>query len=284
MFRAARIKSEIIKCVCSLAKRIVSIVSDPILRNKRLAELIPRLTDKMYPLNLVENSISNAKKLNRDTLLKLQDKKSDENVSLPLVLDYNPNVIDPSNKIINYCTDLISTDKLTKANQTTPPKIIKAKRQPPNLLRSLSLGKTNDHNLNYKTHNTGNFQKCADKRCKLCPCVITSPTYTTVNGTKLKRNRDMTCKSDDLIYCLTCNGCNSEYIGETGGQLNYRMNLHRNQIKHTKYRTLKVSKHINECGQGQFNVYPFHKSFKQCHIYREELENNFRKNIKPALH
>ena len=117
-----------------------------------------------------------------------------------------------------------------------------------------------------------------------CKIVITDSTYTTINGTVLTRNAPMTCKTQDLIYCLICDNCKKEYLGETGIQINERTNLHRNQIKHEKYGKLNVCKHIRTCSNEQFKIFPFHKCYKSCHIYREEMEWKYREEVRPGLH
>ena len=164
------------------------------------------------------------------------------------------------------------------------PKIIVARRQPPNLLLSLSLSVTRDQNQNSQLPKDSTFSKCTDPRCQFCQLVITSSTYTTKNGTLLKRNQPMCCKTMDLIYVLICQKCKGEYVGETGVAINERTNLHRSQIIHEKYRKLKVSQHIFHCSNGLFNIFPYYKCFKQCHIYREQQELRIRKLIDPNLH
>ena len=78
--------------------------------------------------------------------------------------------------------------------------------------------------------------------------------------------------------------CKEEYIGETGCQINLRTNLHRNQIENEKYSQIKASRHIHTCGNNKFKMFPFHKCFKRCQIYREEVEEKYRKLVKPKLH
>ena len=133
-------------------------------------------------------------------------------------------------------------------------------------------------------NNKNKFTKCTDKRCEFCKIVLDQDSYTTKNGYTLTRNYKMTCKSRDLIYLIICEGCYEEYLGETGCQINERTNLHRNQIETPKYAQIKASKHIHECGNNKFKIFPFHKCFKQCHIYREEFEQKYRKLVQPKLH
>ena len=268
----------------NLCRRIVTIVSNTTIRNKRLNELIPRLLNKKYPRELIMDSIKKAKTLNRETLLapkKHVDKIERDKITL--VMNHNPQYLDPSDKIKNIVQDLAHTVKIQATNDRIPI-IINARRQPPNLVRMLSLSKKRDHTENLpNTNNT--FTKCNSKQCIFChENVISENTYTTKNGTVLKRKMPMDCKTMDLIYLLVCTKCEEEYLGETGCTISERTNLHRSQIKNEKYRKLKVSKHIHECGGDKFKMFPFYKCTQQSHIYREEMEMKFRKLVCPKLH
>ena len=163
-----------------------------------------------------------------------------------MVINHNPNIRDPSIKTKECAAGLMFTEKVA-GGLVDYPKIIVARRQPPNLLRSLSLSVTRDQNQNSQLPKDSTFSKCTDPRCQFCQLVITSSTYTTKNGTLLKRNQPMCCKTMDLIYVLICQKCKGEYVGETGVTINERTNLHRSQIIHEKYRKLKVSQHIFHC-------------------------------------
>ena len=267
----------------TLSRRIKTIVTCPETRKIRYNAMKSRLLEKDYPIKLIDDSIKKAENLNRSDLLKRKTKTVDKNM-VTLVINHNPKIIDPTGIIMETTKNLRYASKVSNGKRTIP-KITIARRQPPNLLRILSLSKKRDHNVQNTKHiSTYDYSKCKDKRCELCPIAISGSQYTTKSGYTLRRNTSMTCKSKDLLYLLTCNGCDEEYIGETGIPLNRRMNLHRNQIKNEKYTTLKMSKHVRECGNNEFKVFPFFKCYKQCHIYREKLENKFRTLAKPKLH
>ena len=267
----------------NLAKRVCTIVSNTDQRDVRLGELKKRLVDKNYPISLVENSISNAKKLNREDLLKPTTKNQKDKV-ITIVTEHNPNINDAFPKLKNILENLSQITKITNSNLEVP-RIINSKKQPPNLMRQLALNHKRDNNLK-NNHNIPDrkFYKCQDKRCKTCPNTITDVKYTTINGTCLKRNAPFSCQTTDIIYCLVCKKCKAEYIGETGDPLNIRMNGHRNQIKHECYRKLKVSKHINSCSNGEFQIFPFFKCRNHDHLFREAMEKHFRRLAKPQLH
>ena len=75
-------------------------------------------------------------------------------------------------------------------------------------------------------------EKCKNKRCKVCPKLITSPIFkSNVTGKCFKSvnfsDSPITCKSQNFIYLLTCEHCNIQYVGETTIPMNERMNIHR---------------------------------------------------------
>ena len=184
----------------TLARRIAAIVSNEKVRDKRLEELRPKLINKSYPENLVNDAISKGKTLKREELLAAdRTKKCDKDI-LTLVIDHNPNYEDPSLTIKNICQSLAMTETV-KNGKMKQPKIITARRQPPNLLRILSLSKKRDHKTS-SNKSDGEYIPCKDPRCKTCPAVIKAKKFVTKNGTVLTRNKRMSCKSRDLMYLL----------------------------------------------------------------------------------
>ena len=268
----------------NLAKRICTIVSTEKQRNFRLEQLKVRLLEQKYPLKLIDNSIKIAKQLNRDDLLKItrnKEGKEHENI-ITLVSDYNPNTHEKFTNIKQLLDNLQITEKVQSLSKNTNkepkiiiPRIINAKRQPKNLQRIFNTNKSKP----IRTYN-----KCTNKRCLTCKQVIDKDTYTTKNGTTLKRNEKMNCKSQDLIYCLICPTCKEEYIGETGIPLHKRMNLHRNQIEIEEYRNLPCSKHLYTCGKTKFKIFPFFKCKSNNNIFRHAAEKHFQDIVHPLLH
>ena len=61
-----------------------------------------------------------------------------------------------------------------------------------------------------------NFKKtCTNRQCWICSLLIKAKEFTsTVNGRRLPC-KYITCKSSDLIYCITCKLCLKQYVGQT---------------------------------------------------------------------
>ena len=93
----------------------------------------------------------------------------------------------------------------------------------------------------------------------------------------------MTCDSKDLIYVISCEGCNEFYIGETGTTLRARIRVHKQHIQAPEYRKIKLSQHLDICGHGQFKVFPFYKLYTDNVIQRRDQEKHFIQMFKPSL-
>ena len=87
----------------------------------------------------------------------------------------------------------------------------------------------------------------------------------------------MNCKSKNLIYVMTCNGCGEHYIGQTGDKLCTRITVHRQQIRDPSTRQLPVSDHLETCNRNpsklQFMVVPILKINSDDKAKRIAAEN-----------
>ena len=81
--------------------------------------------------------------------------------------------------------------------------------------------------------------------CKTCLMIPSTTTFkSTSNNTEYTRRIDLTCKTRNIIYLITCLKCKLQYVGETGRTLNERMIDHRSSIKCN--RATAVGIHFNE--------------------------------------
>jgi hypothetical protein len=103
--------------------------------------------------------------------------------------------------------------------------------------------------------------KCNRKNCRHCPMIDkTGKIKNLSNGTEYKTLRKVTCNSTNLIYCITCNICNKQYVGQTKNKLLIRVNQHYSTIR-TKKDT-PVAMHFN--AHNIFDIPP-------CTIYVLQL-------------
>ena len=127
------------------------------------------------------------------------------------------------------------------------------------------------------------LKKCANKRCKCCDHIYESSHIPLENRQEFHVKNSMNCESSNLLYIITCSGCQKQYIGETGDMVRNRIRVHRQQIWDKSTRMLKVSEHIDICGKGKFTVFPFYKFATDNVIFRREKEHYFINKFKPTL-
>ena len=81
------------------------------------------------------------------------------------------------------------------------------------------------------------FMKCSGKSCFFCPVLKPTDYFSSTVTHRLYKacNHDLpsivNCNSSNLIYLITCNTCNIQYVGETSQKLRVRFKKHRSEIK-----------------------------------------------------
>ena len=95
----------------------------------------------------------------------------------------------------------------------------------------------------------------------------------------------MYCGSKSVIYCITCCGCQKQYIGETGN-LRARVTVHKEHTKYPNLRTMGVSEHIANCAKEkrpQFKIFPFYKENSYNRTIRENKQDYFLSKFDPEM-
>ena len=76
--------------------------------------------------------------------------------------------------------------------------------------------------------------RVCSRACQVCPMLDTesSVVRSTVNQRKypILTNQNLSCRTKNLIYVLTCSICSFQYVGETEQTLSTRINGHKNGI------------------------------------------------------
>ena len=260
----------------NLASRIVTIVKDPEKREIRLNELNGYLKKQHYPDNLIDDGISKAK-LKGPIIQKEKRDKNNLNNIVPFVCTFNPR-----NKnifpVIKNCEQILSqSSKMKKILDKK--NIIHSRRQPKNLKRILTKSR---FNCVPEEEITPTVSKCTDKRCKTCEHIIEGSSVRFKNGKEVTVKHNINCSVKFIIYAIICPNCHDFYIGQTK-DLRKRMTLHRQQTDTDEYRNLHVNKHIHNCADGQFKVFPFYKVLKNSVSLMSEKESFFIRTFKPPL-
>jgi hypothetical protein len=80
-------------------------------------------------------------------------------------------------------------------------------------------------NLNPKNRRGFNF--CNQRRCRYCPNLNKTGSITsTVTGKVHATMTNISCRSSNLIYCITCRKCKKQYVGQTSLKIKSRFVHH----------------------------------------------------------
>ncbi len=224
-----------------------------------------------YPLPLLESAWAQAKTLNRETLIKPKTTALTQpaNNNYFLTTTYNPGSPDLKG-ILTKNWDLISIppydlnidqsrvktgyrrcpnlkEKLCSSTIDYPPSQIQTRRQV-----------TWDPSMVPNVCNTPNCKYCAllEHHGRVI-CHKTTRTYHAPMG--------VTCKSNNLIYLITCKKCLAQYVGETYRPLHKRMYEHTYAIRKNK-KDSPVGVHFNLPGHSIENVKFEVASFVYLHV------------------
>jgi hypothetical protein len=257
----------------TLAKRICTIVSNEELKLKRLKELEISLIDRNYPKSVITKGFQKALSISRQDLLSEESKDKTDNV-IPFISTHNPKNKEIFGVLKNGIDALKNDSVMNRALANT--RIIKCKRQPPNLKRLLTKSTFTSHEPQ--------VSKCHDSRCALCNYIIEGNSFN-FNGKLFKIKTSMSCDVKNVIYVLVCTGCNQIYIGQTGDMLRHRRTVHEQQMRDPSTRQMPLSKHLDECSKSEpkFKIFPFYKLFTNSVSARLAKEEHFINVFQPQL-
>ena len=151
----------------------------------------------------------------REDLLRVQEKNK-ENIT-PFISTYNPKNKEAFDILKNNMEILKNDETMRTILNNT--KVIKSKRQLPNLKRLLVKSEFKEINI------VPSVSKCNEPRCGLCNYIIEGSSLNLNNKvSQVKENMNCNIKKN-VLYVLICNGSREYYFGrretnfETDGQV-----------------------------------------------------------------
>lgn len=138
-------------------------------------------------------------------------------------------------------------DILTDSNLFSDNKFLLAYKNHDNLGKSLikSVIRLADETENQKYFS----KKCTSNKCKSCHHVSEGSTFFSHNtGRKFNLKQNITCKSKNLIYLVTCQKCRKQYVGQTSRTLAERIANHLSCIRTNKSNPISI--HFNMPGHS----------------------------------
>ena len=278
LFSSCHPKHTKISIPFSLARRLKTIVSNPVTLETRFQELTEFLKKQKYPPSLIEGGINKIKNISRENLLR--DKGTEENNTATLAFITTHNPLNPDVfRDIKQDLNILNRDPHMR-EVLGDFSILKSVRQPPNLKKLLTRAK-----FTAMTHTpTHTVTRCNRPNCGLCSHLLEGNSFTFKCGKTVTTKFDMSCDVKNVIYVIVCQGCQEEYIGETQN-LRERMRVHRQHIRQPETRTMHVSQHIDQCTQTQpkFKTFPIFKMTTTDTATRRSKEIQLIKCFKPTL-
>lgn len=231
--------------------RIRRICQTTELYNHRSETMIEHFVKQGYPLNIILEARDKAGLIPRTNLLDKPTKpKEDDKEILVMVTTFQPGFSGLKDTIQSNW-DLLKKSIATK--ELSEKRVIFGYRRPKNLRDMLVRAKLNHTQPARKRQNTGSISttplnECKRKNCRYCPNLDKSGrikcTYT---GREYMAKYNVTCKSNNLIYCITCKRCGLQYVGQTKRRLMDRFQNHY-WITQKNDPTSDIASHFNSNG------------------------------------
>jgi hypothetical protein len=241
------------------ALRIRRICSDIDTFEQRAVELTRHFVSRGHDVDHTLEAVERARNTERNEALRYKTKATP--VRVPFVTTYHPDLPQIAT-ILHKHWHFIETNPYL--NSLFPEHPVVAFRRPRNL-RDILVNATVQHSTPHSQFTTEAVVKCTNKRCLACPRFPTTQiTHVTSHVTGQRfvlSGHNLTCKTTNLIYLISCNICGKQYVGETGDSLNKRLNNHRSSIRSkpgSPHYKLPVGKHFrlkNHC-VSSFTIVP----------------------------
>ncbi len=149
------------------------------------------------------------------------------------MVTYHPSLASLAKIARKHLPMLHTSQRLRKAIPNPP---LVAFRRPRNLRDLLVRSRINTSAPPTSTGST----PCNSRRCKCCAEIVICNSFKSKStGRQYNIKTQMTCRSKNLVYLISCKRCELQYVGETEQALHMRMNGHRSDI-----RTKKVEKPV----------------------------------------
>jgi hypothetical protein len=194
-------------------------------------QITRKLLNRSYPEQLLTDTLQKIRALNRDDLLKPRIRTKNEKIRY--ITNYNPNNPLPNNTIKKF-SDILHT---TRKPAITPEDLQVTFSRSTNIRDILVKG-----NLN-SIHKPRSCTPCM-KKCKTCDRVTTNLAITNSTKESFPIRGSFNCQSYNIIYLMTCDICNIQYIGESSNTMNTRCRGHESAIRTDQLHP--VAKHYNK--------------------------------------
>ena len=218
------------------------------------------LLSRKYKNKLVDNAIQRAKAITRSKALERTNKPKREVRRPVLSVEYHP-ALPALSSIMKKHWRVMTQDPYLKEVFPLPPLI--AYRRPENLKDKLVRAKIPPAHSRPSRRIPG-MKKCRFD-CLTCPYVqLGQVVKSSASNYRHEIQLQVDCQTSNLIYCLTCNKCQEQYIGETEKTLSVRFRQHRGYVR---------NKEVDKSSGEHFNK-PGHQMADMRIVILEKLKSS----------
>ena len=194
---------------------------------------------------VIDQAIEKVRHIDRQNLLSYKPKPTANKAVLPFVMPYHLDLPKVSGIVDKYWSIIESTYHLSNVFQQKP---IMAFRRPKSLRGHLVWARLKPDPIDDEP--PGECKPCGRPRCQTCRMITPSKTATSSSGVRVKLKGDSNCRTHNVVYLISCGKCGKQYVGETKGPLNIRMNSHRVDWRHKRFERSPVGEHFCSSGHG----------------------------------
>ena len=129
------------------------------------------------------------------------------------------------------------------------------------------------------------FWPCgSDPRCACCKSYGSFATTITSNSTheSIQLKQYTNCHTQNVIYLITCDKCQEQYVGETGNSIHTRANQHRSDIT-VGNKNIPTVRHFKRCDRENMKLTVIEKLRSTDQYTRRAREEYWINKLKPAI-
>jgi peptide-methionine (R)-S-oxide reductase len=224
-------------------RRICSRIED---FDKNALEIGQHFLRREYPEEIILNAIIKARRMDRTQLLAPKAPiDNNDKKDLFVITQFNPDssalkeIVHTNWSVLGrtHTTEYIFQKKPTfgyRRNENLKDKLVHAKippQPPPNSV------------LEHRQAE----RKCKSKSCRYCPRLVNEGKVTNpVTKQEYYIKHQITCNSNNLIYCIRCTNCNIMYVGQTKNTIKERFLAHFYSINNPKKSDTTVGRHFSK--------------------------------------
>ena len=261
----------------SLAYRIVRICTEPETRDIRLTELKQLLLSRNYKQNIVNAAIEKAKLIPRQKAIEKVESERSTTRRPVFAVTYDPRLPSLPGILKKHWRTMVGEDPYLKEVFPLPPLV--AYKRPPNIKDKLIRSKIPSNTSQRPRRIIPGMTKC--NKCPICPFVKTGKTVkATATNLTVDINKPVNCQTKNMLYCISCDRCPAQYIGESDRTLQERFSEHRGYVKN-EHLNKATGEHFNKPGHqlSDMRVSILEKIFSTDPAVRKERELHFIKQM-----